>query len=37
MGWNNAPDYTPPNPPKWIWGVIVGVATLLVIVALSNH
>lgn len=36
MGWNEEPDYTPPNPPLWFWGVVAAVvigAVALIITA----
>lgn len=28
-GWNDEPEYTPPNPPVWVW-VAAAVAVLLI-------
>ena len=24
-GWNSEPDYTPPNPPWWVWVIFAAI------------
>ena len=35
MGWDNHPEYTPPNPPIWFW-ILIAAFTILAVVGLST-
>ena len=33
MGWKDAPDYTPPEPPIWFWIVAAAITLIVIIVS----